>query len=233
MRAPQDYGQLATDLAAMARDLVSQDTVQATLDSIVNHAVTLVEGCDAAAIMTIRKDDSVTLAGTGPVIGVADRMQVGRQQSPWFDAAGRDSRMYRIEDTCAADLPWPGFAELARASGVGSMMGFLLYIHGEHDVAGLELYGGSPGAFDERSEHVGWVLASHAAVALSSARHAENTDRALESSRTIGEAIGVIMSRYELDEQAAFEAIRRTSQDQNIKVRDLADKITATGELPQ
>jgi AmiR/NasT family two-component response regulator len=40
------------------------------------------------------------------------------------------------------------------------------------------------------------------------------------------------MSRYTMTEDAAFAAISRASQNQNIKVRDLAVAITSIGELP-
>ena len=47
----QDYAELATGLAAMARELLAQDSVQTTLDSIAAHAVKLVNGCEAAGII--------------------------------------------------------------------------------------------------------------------------------------------------------------------------------------
>ena len=111
-------------------------------------------------------------------------------------------------------------------------MGFLLYTNGRDNLGALDMYSTRPGAFDAVSEHVGWVMASHAAVALSSARHEENMDRALATSRTIGEAVGVVMSRYKLSEDAAFETIRRVSQTSNVKLRELAETIVSVGELP-
>jgi AmiR/NasT family two-component response regulator len=69
-------------------------------------------------------------------------------------------------------------------------------------------------------------------VALSSARHVEHMDLALATSRLIGEAVGVVMSRYRLTEKQAWDAIRRASNKNNIKVRDLAEQVNRTGELP-
>jgi AmiR/NasT family two-component response regulator len=94
------------------------------------------------------------------------------------------------------------------------------------------MYSSRRGAFGADAEQVGWILASHAAVALSSARQAENLVAALAGSRVIGEAIGVVMARYRLTEPAAWDAIVRVSQRRNLKVRVLAETITTIGELP-
>ena len=79
---------------------------------------------------------------------------------------------------------------------------------------------------------MGVVLASHAAVALKSARHDADMDHALQSSRTIGEAIGILMARYLDSEEAAIQRLVTVSQHSNIKLRDLAQQIVTTGEIP-
>ena len=55
--------------------------------------------------------------------------------------------------------------------------------------------------------------------------------RALESRTIIGEALGVLMERFTLDENEAFEALRRASQASNTKISELAAKLVATGQL--
>jgi hypothetical protein len=232
MQAPQDYGHLATSLAEMARDLVNQQSIQATLDSIVTHAVELVEGCDAAGIMAIRQGKVETLAATDPVAQVSDRLQAHLHEGPCYEATTRRMQTYRIADLYDSDSRWPRYRKQARELGIGSVMGFLLYTNGRDNFGALDLYSSDRGAFDGSSEHVGWVLASHAAVALSSARHDQNLTTALASSRLIGEAIGVVMARHVLTEEAAFDLIRRVSQDRNTKVRELARVIVTIGELP-
>ena len=60
----------------------------------------------------------------------------------------------------------------------------------------------------------------------------ENLRRALESSRRIGAAIGIVMCHQLVTEEAAFEMLRTMSQNNNIKVRDIADRIVETGVVP-
>ncbi|WP_404388806.1 ANTAR domain-containing response regulator [Humibacillus xanthopallidus] len=61
---------------------------------------------------------------------------------------------------------------------------------------------------------------------------AANLQRALEHSRDIGAAVGVVMAFHKMPQDEAFEMLRRTSQDLNRKLYALAREVLATGELP-
>lgn len=55
---------------------------------------------------------------------------------------------------------------------------------------------------------------------------------ALQSSRRIGAAIGIIMERDRVPEDEAFARLRKASQDTNRKLRDVAEQIVLTGTTP-
>jgi signal transduction histidine kinase/DNA-binding response OmpR family regulator len=55
---------------------------------------------------------------------------------------------------------------------------------------------------------------------------------ALQSNRTTGTAIGMVMTRYELDAQQAFKVLARISQQNNRKLHDIAEELVRTGTLP-
>ena len=61
---------------------------------------------------------------------------------------------------------------------------------------------------------------------------AEHLQLALDHSRDIGAAVGVLMSQHKLQQTEAFELLRRTSQDQNRKLYAVAMAVVNTGELP-
>ena len=61
---------------------------------------------------------------------------------------------------------------------------------------------------------------------------AANLQRALEHSRDIGAAVGVLMAFHKVPQDEAFELLRRTSQDLNRKLDALAGEVLATGEAP-
>lgn len=143
----------------------------------------------------------------------------------------RDARVYRIDDDMATDERWPSYAPRAHALGIGSAMGFLLYTR-ERNLGALNLYGSKQNAFTEQAEHVGLLLASHAAVAFASARSDAQLQQAIATRQEIGEALGIVMERHRVTEEQAFDLLRRHSQEQNVKLRDLARRLTQTGELP-
>ncbi len=61
---------------------------------------------------------------------------------------------------------------------------------------------------------------------------AENYQRALESRAVIDQAKGILMERYELTADLAFQALTRVSMQTNTKVRDVADTLVRTGVFP-
>jgi DNA-binding response OmpR family regulator len=56
--------------------------------------------------------------------------------------------------------------------------------------------------------------------------------QALQTNRTIGTAIGIVMVNYELDASRAFKVLVRTSQQTNRKLHDIAAEVVRAGALP-
>lgn len=227
-----DWSRFARQMAAMARDLLAQDSVSSTLGRISDSATELVEGCTAAGILVLHDHKVETLAATDQLVIDSDRLQERLAQGPCFDAArtSQGARVFRIADLTAEQQRWPDFAPQARALGVGSMMGFLLYTE-EDDLGALNLYSREPGAFTEASELAGWLLASHAAVALSAARTHAQMEQAVATRHAIGEAMGILMGSHSLNEEQAFDVLRRYSQENNVKLREVARQVCEKGGL--
>ncbi len=60
----------------------------------------------------------------------------------------------------------------------------------------------------------------------------ENLQAALVNSRVIGAAVGVLIERNGLTYDDAFAILCETSQNLNIKVREIAEQLLYTGALP-
>jgi DNA-binding response OmpR family regulator/anti-sigma regulatory factor (Ser/Thr protein kinase) len=56
--------------------------------------------------------------------------------------------------------------------------------------------------------------------------------RALQSNRATGTAVGIVMTRYDLDSERAFQVLVRASQQNNRKLSDIAEELIRTGVLP-
>ncbi|MFJ9752654.1 GAF and ANTAR domain-containing protein [Streptomyces chartreusis] len=219
-------------MASMARDLLAQDSVAATLERITASTTELVEGCDAAGILVLHDNTVESLAPTHQMVTDSDQLQQRLGEGPCFDAArtAQGERVFRIADLTGLQQRWPAYAPQAHALGVGSMMGFLFFTEDE-DLGALNLYSHKPGAFTEASEVAGWLLASHAAVAFSSARTHAQMEQAVATRHLIGQAMGILMGSHHLTEEQAFDVLRRYSQENNIKLREVARLICERGSL--
>ncbi|MFD5403163.1 ANTAR domain-containing protein [Streptomyces griseorubiginosus] len=227
-----DWSVFAQQMAGMARNLLAQDSVAGTLDRISASATELVEGCTSAGVLVLHDRKVETLTATDQLVVDSDQLQEQLAEGPCYDAArtSHGERTYRIADLDAESERWPVFAPRARALGVGSMMGFLLFTE-EDDLGALNLYSREPGAFTEASELAGWLLASHAAVALSAARTYAQMEQAVATRHVIGEAMGILMGSHHLAEDQAFDVLKRYSQENNVKLREVARQVCEKGTL--
>jgi AmiR/NasT family two-component response regulator len=69
-------------------------------------------------------------------------------------------------------------------------------------------------------------------VVLAYAHTTEGLFRALDSRNLIGQAQGMLMARYGLTPPKAFAVLRRYSQHHNVKLTELCEQLTTTGQLP-
>ena len=74
----------------------------------------------------------------------------------------------------------------------------------------------------------GSILAAHAAAAILASRQGEQLKSAVSTRDRIGQAKGIIMERYNVDEIQAFEMLRRLSQDSNTRLADVAQRVIDT-----
>jgi signal transduction histidine kinase/DNA-binding response OmpR family regulator len=81
--------------------------------------------------------------------------------------------------------------------------------------------------------HANYQLAHLREDAVDQAQaQSERLRAGLDSSRTIGTAIGILMTTHQLSAAAAFQLLVAASQHTNRKLRDIAHDVTAAGELP-
>lgn len=174
-----------------------------------------------------------TTAASDPLVYAADALQYQLREGPCLDAAEGDGAV--VSDDLQHEDRWPLFGpRCAEEVGVRSMLGVQVVLPGAERAA-LNFYATDVGAFDDLDIGVASILAPFAAMTLSHALRAEETaslSAALGSSRQIGTAIGILMVRYGVPSADAFALLRTASQHLNRKLRDIADEVTWTGDLP-
>jgi hypothetical protein len=81
-------------------------------------------------------------------------------------------------------------------------------------------------------EAIAHILARHASVAVSAARQEETMATAVDARKLVGQAMGILMERFDVDGDRAFAILRRYSQDTNTKLRDVARQLIKSRQLP-
>jgi GAF domain-containing protein len=221
--------ELARRLAEAARGMHKQLSPQQVLDRVVSLAVAMVPGADEATITMVRARRHVySAAATGDLAGWFDILQNETGEGPCLDAMWRQQTV-RVDDL-AADPRWPVLGPRAGARGVGSMLCLQLFVH-EDTLGALDLLAHEKSAFTDESEHIGLLLASHAAIAVADAQKLEHAAIALANRDIIGQAKGILMERFKLTAEQAFDVLAKVSQDTNRKVYAVAEDLTRTGTL--
>jgi GAF domain-containing protein len=136
-------------------------------------------------------------------------------------------------DEFASESRFRSFAAVAIAGGVASCLSLPVTIAGK-TAGGLNLYGEAVRAYDGESVRAGEEIARQAAVVVAGARAYERSLKlvdllhvAIGSRSEIEQAKGILMARSHCDADQAFDILRRASQRQNVKLRDIAHSIVA------
>lgn len=166
------------------------------------------------------------MAATHRYPTLLDDIQREFAEGPCVSAAWTH-QIIHIEDLAAEDR-WPKYRAAAmERTPVRSVVSYRLF-GDDRQSAALNLYAESAGAFDEESVELGLVYAAHTSVAWNSMRREQQFRSALASRDVIGQAKGMLMERFNIDAVAAFELLRRLSQESNTRLADIAERLVAT-----
>jgi len=220
----------ADAFARLAHELHQQPNVEKTLERIVESAAAVV-GCDYAGVLVTRKGNQFdAITASHPVAEKADQLQVELHEGPAISAVA-DTRTTLVTDT-AADMRWPYWAAGARDLQLGSVLAVRLSTT-QSTLGALNLYACSPRWFDPDALAAAEVFGRHASIALASAKQEESLRQAIDARTLIGRAQGILMERFALDDQGAFEVLRRYSQNTNTKLNEVARILVRSRTLPK
>jgi transcriptional regulator with GAF, ATPase, and Fis domain len=220
-------GDLAVRLTESARSLHQQRDPDETMRAVVAAAVALIPGAEEGSIsVVVGRQRLHSEASTSEFANTLDQLQEATGEGPCLDAV-YEQHTVRVDDT-SSERRWPRFSAQACEAGAGSMLALQLFVEGDN-LGALNLYARQVDAFDEESEHVGQLFASHAAMAYSTARRQSQLLRAVTTREVIGQAQGILMERHRITPDRAFAMLVNASQRANVKLRDIADTLVRTG----
>ncbi len=186
-------------------------------------ATLMVPGCDHASLMICRDGACSTAAVSDPVARKIDKLEQALGSGPCLDAI--EEQTAQLASDLTTSSPWPTLAARVLAeTPVRGAMSIRVPVD-RAQVGALNLFSDTVNAFDNTSLERAIVLAAFATVATKATADGEDAAalrRGLASNRAIGKAIGMLMVLNDVSDDDAFDILRRTSQDTNVKVADIA-----------
>jgi hypothetical protein len=127
---------------------------------------------------------------------------------------------------------WPRFAPTAVRRGYRSILSAQLSTNAEGRHAALNLYSHQPHAFDEQACVIAGLFATQASLMLYGAERAAGLQHALDTRGVIGQAKGILMERFKINEDEAFEMLITSSQGTNLKLVAVAQWLAGEANAP-
>jgi hypothetical protein len=217
--------ELAVRMADLARTIALRK-VDDVLADVTATAKELIPGVDIAGVLLVGKAGSFeTLAPTDDLMFKLDELQMRYLEGPCVTAAL--SEIVVRTDDFRDESKWPNYSPEVVQLGVLSGLSFKLYT-ADRTAGALNLFGYAPKLWDTDAETIGMVLAAHAAAAILASREGDQLQSALTTRDRIGQAKGIIMERFKIDDVQAFGMLRQLSQDTNTKLIDIAQRVIDT-----
>ena len=211
-----------------------------SLDSLLRRVTELAAGVlpgrPVISVTILAADRPSTVAATGELAEDLDRLQYRLLSGPCLSASST-GRTSELVDT-RSDTQWPEFAAAAAAAGCGSVLSFPLPVRekvsGAMNVYARRFTITDPATLDLVSRFADYAVVPVSNMYLyeSAVERAQNLAVALDSRAVIDQAKGILMERFKLTPDQAFQALTRVSMETNTKVRDIAERFVATGDLP-
>jgi len=217
------------EFARIAEALQAAPTPTRTAEDIVNYVRNQLDA-DHAGITLIRGRQLETVASTDTLVDQADALQYELDEGPCRDSSWQCQTL--ISTDLADDSRWPRWAPKVTALGISSVLAAELTGRPDRRIGSINVYWTQRRIFTADDIAFVNIFGRHAALALTESVDKAGLSLALDTRKRIGQAQGILMERYDLDEARAFEVLRRYSQDHNIKLRRVAEDLVSTRKLP-
>lgn len=193
-----------------------------TLANITAAAVEVLPDVVASSLTVKHGTGSLdSVAPTADYLREVDAAQYEFQEGPCYEAA--TDTVHVTSPDLANDPRFPRYAPVAVKHGIRAQAGIRLFDTPSASGA-LNLYATEVGVFEDL-DMLSQLFAHQSAMALDYARQIDQLQEAVRSRQMIGQAVGMVMERYQVDEARAFGFLTRLSSHQNVKLRVVAQEL--------
>ena len=215
--------------AELSKIMLGDQPLTATLQRVAELAQQTIPEVDEASVTLMDGTKPRTVVFTGSLAVQLDERQYELGFGPCTDAAISGHTIVVDHDDPIS--PYPDFSAISRKAGVRHTVSVALPVP-QRIIGALNLYGCTPEPIDQSAVDLAEAFASYAAVAVANAALysttadlARNMQLAVQSRTVIDQAKGILMAHGHYSADSAFETLVRTSQQQNRKLRDVAQSV--------
>lgn len=220
--------------ASLAWELAQETGSAPTAQRIVDLAVKTIS-CSGAAVTTLRSDGTVKIVAGSDYAVLSAAARIADRTGQSSTKATLNAKATTVNNDVEHDPRWDQYRRLITAdTPIRSTASFYLALVGV-ELGVMSFYSHRPRFFTPEVLDDCAIYADHAAVALKAARAEDRSTQlaqAVVSNREIGIATGILMSRYAIAEDAAFDMLVVASSHTNRKLREIAAETVTTGDIP-
>ena len=221
---------LSASIDALTMFLVGEQTMGDTLLRIAELGESAIPGADLTGLTLLTKEGRPTTAVcTNPETADVDQAQYVVGDGPCLTAY-REMRVVNVPEM-KAETRWPEVTLHATDKGVRSSLSAPLIVR-DRGIGAINFYSLSQDAFTEGDEETAQTFSLHAAVVLANAQAywsaydlSHQLEKAMVSRAQIEQAKGVLIEQSGVTSEEAFELLKRASQRENRKLREIAAEI--------
>jgi transcriptional regulator with GAF, ATPase, and Fis domain len=223
-----NYSSFADAIGEAARSINGTRSLDERVRAVVGAASDTIPGFDLASISVAFRGKPVeTRAASSDLVEELDAIQYQTHEGPCFDAFTHPAVV--LAPSLRHEERWPRYSPRASEAGVTAQMAVPLR-DGAEVRGALNLYSTKAEGIDPEAVELATFFANHVALAIGWARTEEHLNNALATRKTIGQALGIVMERYQIDEEKAFAFLTRVSSTSNIKLRHVAEALVAQSD---
>lgn len=225
----QEGSELSESLTALGQFVLSEQSLQESLQRVAELSVRAVYGADGAGVTWVVSGRPTTVTAAGDFVRRIDEIQYSLDEGPCLEAY-RTQRMVLVENL-ESEKRWPRFSPAAFSHGLRGVVAAPLSVNGSH-LGALNVYALEPWVFDDSAVKTAALFGEQASIVLANAeaftraqRTATNLGEALTSRAVIDMAKGIVMVQEGCGPDEAFNRLRELSQTRHRKLRDIAREL--------
>ncbi|WP_343991480.1 GAF and ANTAR domain-containing protein [Terrabacter terrae] len=202
--------------------------VAATLEGLLSASAGLSGQLEHLSLIHLHLDDAEPLVATSSLALAMAREQLRRRSGPAYEAV--ETGMPVIVSSSERPGRFPSAAPSAAEQEQASEVAVPVRSRGR-PAGALSVYWTELVDVDLPALTMAQALAAQAGDLIDHRRQVMNLHAAMRSRELIGQACGVLMSRYGLAEEQAMHALRLVSQERNVKLREVSAEVAESGTL--